>query len=903
MTALVIVESPNKVRSIAGYLGDGFVVDSSVGHIRDLPDTKRNPVPAKYKGEPWVRLGVDIDDGFKPYYFVSTDKKQQMAKLKKLLASADELILATDEDREGEAIAWHLFDELKPKVPVKRIVFNEITKGAILAAMESPRDIDMDLVDAQETRRILDRIYGFEVSPVLWRKIGQGTSAGRVQSVALRLVVERERQRLAFRSASYWDLTATLAADGHAFDADLVSVDGQKLATGKSFDDSGALTTASLKGNVVALDQQKAEALAAAAQDQTVTVSSVEAKPYTRNPVPPFRTTTMQQDASRKWGWSAARTMQVAQRLYEGGHITYMRTDSITLSQTALKAAGQQVRELYGPEYHREQQYAGKVKNAQEAHEAIRPAGETFRTPDQTGLSGDEAKLYRRIWKRTVASQMMPAKGETVSAKFALTATSGEQLEFSASGTTITFKGWLKAYTEATEVVEDAPAADAVDDTSTTLPPLTEGQALDVAGIVAEGHDTKPPARYTEATLIAELEKREIGRPSTYASIMSTLLNRGYVWKKGTALVPAWIAFNIVRLLEAHFSRLVDYGFTAELEQVLDDIANGREDRIPVLESFWTGEGPGNTGLKRLLDNLPDIDARAMATFPVGEDPDTGHVINVRVGRYGPYLEGPPLLPGDGGEVVPTRANIPEDLPPDELTLDMAKELLANPAGQDKMLGTHPETGLDLVAKNGRFGPYVTEVLPEDAPKSAKPRTASLFKSMTLDSIGIDDAVKLLTLPRVVGTDVDGVEITAQNGRYGPYLKKGTDSRSLESEDQLLTLTEEEARAIYAQPKTYGRRAAAAPLKELGEDPVSGKNIVVKDGRFGLYVTDGETNASLRKDDSLEKLTAERAHELLAERRARGPVKRTAKRPAKKTAKKTAAKKSAAKKSAAKKTS
>ena len=903
MTALVIVESPNKVRSIAGYLGDGFVVDSSVGHIRDLPDTKRNPVPAKYKGEPWVRLGVDIDDGFKPYYFVSTDKKQQMAKLKKLLASADELILATDEDREGEAIAWHLFDELKPKVPVKRIVFNEITKGAILAAMESPRDIDMDLVDAQETRRILDRIYGFEVSPVLWRKIGQGTSAGRVQSVALRLVVERERQRLAFRSASYWDLTATLAADGHAFDADLVSVDGQKLATGKSFDDSGALTTASLKGNVVALDQQKAEALAAAAQDQTVTVSSVEAKPYTRNPVPPFRTTTMQQDASRKWGWSAARTMQVAQRLYEGGHITYMRTDSITLSQTALKAAGQQVRELYGPEYHREQQYAGKVKNAQEAHEAIRPAGETFRTPDQTGLSGDEAKLYRRIWKRTVASQMMPAKGETVSAKFALTATSGEQLEFSASGTTITFKGWLKAYTEATEVVEDAPAADAVDDTSTTLPPLTEGQALDVAGIVAEGHDTKPPARYTEATLIAELEKREIGRPSTYASIMSTLLNRGYVWKKGTALVPAWIAFNIVRLLEAHFSRLVDYGFTAELEQVLDDIANGREDRIPVLESFWTGEGPGNTGLKRLLDNLPDIDARAMATFPVGEDPDTGHVINVRVGRYGPYLEGPPLLPGDGGEVVPTRANIPEDLPPDELTLDMAKELLANPAGQDKMLGTHPETGLDLVAKNGRFGPYVTEVLPEDAPKSAKPRTASLFKSMTLDSIGIDDAVKLLTLPRVVGTDVDGVEITAQNGRYGPYLKKGTDSRSLESEDQLLTLTEEEARAIYAQPKTYGRRAAAAPLKELGEDPVSGKNIVVKDGRFGLYVTDGETNASLRKDDSLEKLTAERAHELLAERRARGPVKRAAKRPAKKTAKKAAAKKSAAKKSAAKKTS
>jgi DNA topoisomerase-1 len=907
MTTLVIVESPNKVRSIAGYLGDGFVVDSSVGHIRDLPDTKRNPVPAKYKGEPWVRLGVDIEDNFKPYYFVSTDKKQQMTKLKKLLASADELILATDEDREGEAIAWHLFDELKPKVPVKRIAFNEITKTAILAAMENPRDIDMDLVDAQETRRILDRIYGFEVSPVLWRKIGQGTSAGRVQSVALRLVVERERARIAFRSASYWDLTATLSGSDQAFEAALVAVDGQKLATGKSFDETGALTAKS----VVALDQVRAEALAAAATGQPVTVSSVEAKPYTRNPVPPFRTTTMQQDASRKWGWSAARTMQVAQRLYEGGFITYMRTDSITLSQTALKAAGQQVRELYGPEYHREQQYSGKVKNAQEAHEAIRPAGETFRTPDQTGLSGDEARLYKRIWKRTVASQMMPAKGETISARYSLTTAGvgdgsgssatagGEQLEFAASGTTITFKGWLKAYSEATEVVEDAE----VEADDATLPPLVEGQSLDLAGIVAEGHDTKPPARYTEATLIAELEKREIGRPSTYAAIMSTLLNRGYVWKKGTALVPAWIGFNIVRLLEAHFSRLVDYSFTAELEQVLDDIANGREDRVPVLESFWTGEGEGNTGLKRLLENLPDIDARGMATFPVGEDPDTGITINVRVGRYGPYVEGPPLLPGEGGEVVPTRGNIPEDMAPDELTLEKAKELLANPAGQDKMLGTHPETGLDLVAKNGRFGPYVTELLPEDAPKSAKPRTASLFKSMTLDSLGIEDAVKLLTLPRVVGTDVDGVEITAQNGRYGPYLKKGTDSRSLETEEQLLSLTEEQARAVYAQPKTFGRRgAAAAPLKELGPDPVSGKNIVVKDGRFGLYVTDGETNASLRKDDSLENLTEGRAHELLAERRARGPVKRTAKKAAKRPAKKTAAKKTAAKKTAAKKT-
>ena len=887
MTTLVIVESPNKVRSIAGYLGDGYVVDSSVGHIRDLP-RGADEVPSKYKGESWARLGVDIDNAFEPVYVVSADKKSQITKLKKLLKDADELVLATDEDREGEAIAWHLFDELKPTVPVKRIVFHEITREAIQHAVENPRDIDMDLVDAQETRRILDRLYGYEVSPVLWKKVMSGLSAGRVQSVATRLVVERERARMAFRAASYWDLEATFDAgeqhDPRHFPAKLYTVDGKRVASGSSFGDDGALKSAD---DVVHLDEEKAGALAAALSDQTFTIRSVESKPYTRRPYPPFRTTTMQQEASRKFGFGAARTMQVAQRLYEGGYITYMRTDSATLSQTALNAARTQVRELYGAEYLPDapRTYSGKVKNAQEAHEAIRPAGESFRTPQQVSLSGDEAKLYELIWKRTIASQMRDAKGNSVTIRTGSQATSGEDVEFTSSGRTITFYGFLKAYVES----GDDPTAQG-DDQQTKLPNVEEGDTVTVDELGSAGHQTKPPARFTEASLIKELEDREIGRPSTYASIIGTIQNRGYVYKKGTALVPAWIAFSVVRLMEQHFSRLVDYGFTAELEDVLDEVAGGRENRVEVLQSFWTGEGPGNTGLKRLVDNLPDIDARELSTFEIGDG------INLRVGRYGPYVEGPPMLPGEGGTDVPTRANVPEDLPPDELTVEKAKELLANPAGQEKTLGTHPETGLELVAKSGRFGPYITEVLPADAPKSAKARTASLFQSMSLDSIGLDDAVMLLTLPRVVGTDVDGQEITAQNGRYGPYLKKGSDSRSLQTEEQLLTLTEDEARAIYAQPKSYGRRAAAAPLKELGDDPVSGKPIVAKDGRFGPYVTDGEYNATLRKDDSIDTLTPARAQELLAERRARGPAKKAAKRGAKKSTAKKSSKKTAAKK-------
>ncbi len=902
MTTLVIVESPNKVRSIAGYLGDGYVVDSSVGHIRDLPQGA-DQVPAKFKGQPWARLGVDIDNDFEPVYVVSADKKPQITKLKKLLKDADELVLATDEDREGEAIAWHLLDELKPKVPVKRIAFNEITKEAIQRAMANPRDVDMDLVDAQETRRILDRLYGYEVSPVLWKKVMSGLSAGRVQSVATRLVVERERERMAFRTASYWDLDATFDAGAaheesgaRLFPARLVTVDGGRVANGSAFADDGSLKNP----DVVHLDEARAAALATGLADATFGVSSVEAKPYTRRPYAPFRTTTMQQEASRKFGFGAARTMQVAQRLYEGGFITYMRTDSTTLSQTALTASRRQVKELYGPEFVPDSPrvYAGKVKNAQEAHEAIRPAGDTFRTPQQTGLRGDELKLYELIWKRTLASQMKDAKGEQVSIRLAADVASGPEagtpVEFTASGRTITFPGFLKAY------VESRDDAGQGDDQQTKLPNLQQGDSVSAHELAPAGHETKPPSRYTEATLIKELEEREIGRPSTYASIIGTIQNRGYVFKKGTALVPAWIAFSVVRLLEQHFGRLVDYSFTAELEGVLDEVSHGREERLAVLQGFWAGEGANDTGLKRLIENLPDIDARGLATFEIGEG------VNLRVGRYGPYVEGPPMVPGDGGTDVPTRANVPEDLPPDELTLAKAKELLANPAGQEKSLGTHPETGLELIAKNGRFGPYVTEALPADAPKSAKPRTASLFKSMSLDSLSIDDAVKLLQLPRVVGHDAEGVEITAQNGRYGPYLKKGTDSRSLESEEQLFTLTEEQALAIYAQPKTYGRRAAKPPLKELGDDPVSGSPIVVKEGRFGVYVTDGEYNATLRKDDDLETLTAERAQELLAERRARGPAKKAAKKGARKTAKKTtkktATKKTAAKKTAAKKT-
>ncbi|MFE6646278.1 type I DNA topoisomerase [Nocardioides sp. NPDC057772] len=889
---LVIVESPAKAQKIGGYLGQGYVVEASVGHIRDLPQSAAD-TPAKIKDKPWGRFGVDVDNGFTPYYVVPSDKKKQISKLKSLLKDADELYLATDEDREGEAIAWHLLDELKPKkdIPVKRMVFHEITKPAILAAAENPRELDMDLVEAQESRRILDRLYGYEISPVLWKKVMPRLSAGRVQSVATRLVVDRERERIAFKTASYWDLAGTFDAgsdhDPRMFPAKITSIDGNRVARGSDFGPDGLLKS----DKVVHLDRSRAEALVAALDNQTYEVRSVESKPYKRSPYAPFRTTTMQQEASRKLGMSASTTMSVAQRLYENGFITYMRTDSTTLSGDAISAARAQVRELYGAEYLPDspRTYASKVKNAQEAHEAIRPAGDSFRTPAQTGLTGDQFRLYELIWMRTVASQMKDAVGNSVAIRLGATATTGEDVVFSATGRVITFHGFLKAYVEGTDSADQTS-----DDQQTRLPNLAEGDTVNAASITADGHETKPPARYTEATLVRELEEREIGRPSTYASIIQTIINRGYVFKKGTALVPAWVAFSVVRLLEEHFPRQIDYRFTASMEEILDEIAKGAKDMTTELGEFYFGSERVK-GLKPLVDGLGDIDARELATFPVG-GPDSG--VNLRVGRYGPYIEGP----GDDGTPFAVRANVPDDLPPDELTLEKAKELFANPAGEELNLGVHPDTGLTVVAKSGRFGPYVTELLPEDAKKGAKPRTASLFKSMSLQTITLEDAVKLLTLPRVVGTAADGEEITAQNGRYGPYLKKGTDSRTLSSEDQLLTITLEEAEQIYSQPKQRGRAAAKPPLKELGPDPVSGQPMIVKDGRFGPYVTDGEYNATLRAADDLETLTAERAAELLAEKRAKGPAKKTAKRTTKKTAKKSTAKKSTTKKSTAKKT-
>ncbi|MFE1937207.1 type I DNA topoisomerase [Streptomyces sp. NPDC059474] len=922
---LVIVESPAKAKTIKGYLGPGYVVEASVGHIRDLPNGAAE-VPDKYTGEV-RRLGVDVEHDFQPVYVVNSDKKSQVKKLKELLADSDELFLATDEDREGEAIAWHLQEVLKPKVPVRRMVFHEITKDAIRAAVANPRELNQRLVDAQETRRILDRLYGYEVSPVLWKKVMRGLSAGRVQSVATRLVVERERERIAFRSAEYWDLTGTFAtgragdvSDPGTFGARLTAVDGLRVAQGRDFTSLGQLKNgqreASVEGgggrreggvNVLHLDEAGARSLATALADTAFTVRSVESKPYRRSPYAPFRTTTLQQEASRKLGFGAKATMQVAQKLYENGYITYMRTDSTVLSDTAVTAARAQVTQLYGADYlpDKPRTYAGKVKNAQEAHEAIRPSGDRFRTPAETGLTGDQFRLYELIWKRTVASQMKDAIGNSVTVKIAGQASDGRDAEFSASGKTITFHGFMKAYVEGA----DDPNAE-LDDRERRLPQVTEGDRLSAEEITADGHATKPPARYTEASLVKELEEREIGRPSTYATILGTILDRGYVFKKGTALVPSFLSFAVVNLLEKHFGRLVDYDFTAKMEDDLDRIARGEAEAVPWLKRFYFGEGAqagaaeaGNGdgdhlgGLKELVTDLGAIDAREISSFPVGDG------IVLRVGRYGPYVERPTEIEGGTGR----RADVPDDMPPDELTVAYAEELLAKPSGEFE-LGPDPDTGRMIVAKDGRYGPYVTEVLPEDTPKTGKnavkPRTASLLKSMSLDTVTLEDALKLMSLPRVVGADAEGVEITAQNGRYGPYLKKGTDSRSLESEEQLFTITLEQALAIYAQPKQRGRAAAKPPLKELGTDPVSERPVVVKDGRFGPYVTDGETNATLRRDDDVETITPERGYELLAEKRAKGPAKKTAKKTAaKKTAaKKTTATKTAAKKTAAKKT-
>ncbi|NYV73944.1 type I DNA topoisomerase [Streptomyces sp. UH6] len=905
---LVIVESPAKAKTIKGYLGPGYIVEASVGHIRDLPNGAAE-VPEKYTGEV-RRLGVDVEHDFQPVYVVNADKKAQVKKLKDLLRESDELFLATDEDREGEAIAWHLQEVLKPKVPVKRMVFHEITKDAIQQAVRNPRELNKKLVDAQETRRILDRLYGYEVSPVLWKKVMPRLSAGRVQSVATRLVVERERERIAFRSAEYWDLTGTFSrtsgsagsgdpSDPSTLVARLASVDGVRVAQGRDFDSRGQARTA----NVLHLDEAHARALAAALENTRFQVRSVESKPYRRSPYAPFRTTTLQQEASRKLGFGAKVTMQVAQKLYENGFITYMRTDSTTLSETAVAAARAQVTQLYGASYlpDKPRTYAGKVKNAQEAHEAIRPSGDRFRTPAETGLTGDQFKLYELIWKRTVASQMKDATGDSVTVRIGGTAADGRDAEFSASGKTITFHGFMKAYVEGA----DDPNAE-LDDRERRLPQVAQGDPLSAEEITVDGHSTKPPARYTEASLVKELEEREIGRPSTYASIIGTILDRGYVFKKGTALVPSFLSFAVVNLLEKHFGRLVDYDFTARMEDDLDRIARGEAEAVPWLRRFYFGESGGTTGasaaadagngdgdhlggLKELVTDLGAIDAREVSSFPVADD------IVLRVGKYGPYVER-----GEKDTEGYQSADIPPDMAPDELTVEKAEELLAQPRG-GRELGTDPGSGHPIVAKAGRYGPYVTEVLPEGTPKTGKnavkPRTASLFKTMSLDTVTLEDALALMSLPRVVGSDAEGVEITAQNGRYGPYLKKGTDSRSLQSEEQLFTITLDEALAIYAQPKQRGRAAAKPPLKELGDDPTSGKPVVVKDGRFGPYVTDGETNATLRSTDTVEGITPERGFELLAEKRAKGPAKKTAK---KATAKKTTAKKTATKATATK---
>jgi DNA topoisomerase-1 len=919
---LVIVESPAKAKTIAQYLGDGYEVLASVGHIRDLIEPKNLP-PELKKGS-LGKFSIDVENGFTPYYVVSDQKKKTVADLKRALKGADELYLATDEDREGEAIAWHLLDELKPKVPVKRMVFHEITKEAIQRARDNTRDIDTALVDAQETRRILDRLYGYEVSPVLWRKIGPGLSAGRVQSAATRLVVDRERERLAFVAAEYWDLATilTTSVDTTDFEARLARIDGRRVATGRDFDDRGAL-----KSDSIALDGAGAEALATALRDPAVDVlvTSVESKPYTRRPAAPFSTSTLQQEAARKLRFSARQTMSVAQGLYENGYITYMRTDSLNLSEQAMGAARSQAAKLYGQESVSEKPrvYASKSKNAQEAHEAIRPAGDVFKTPSELEgtLRGNDWKLYDLIWKRTVASQMADAKGSTASVAISAGPLSdGRIAEFAASGTVITFRGFLQAYEESSDEERNAPA----EPTEAKLPPLTVGQKLTVVDVEAKGHETSAPPRYTEASLVKTLEELGIGRPSTYASIISTIIDRGYVTPRGTALVPNWIAFSVVRLLEDYFGDLVQYDFTAGMEDDLDRIADGQEDRVDWLTSFYFGSAK-HRGLRVVIDNMGDIDAKSINSIRLDDE------VTLRIGKYGPYLE---VVDPDAAEgVTPRRVNIPPELAPDELTVAKAHELIDAPVVVDRVIGVNPDNGKNVVAKDGRFGPYITEVDPESAaevveapvdvidpktgeikPKKKAPakkatapkaRTASIFKSMDLATVDLETALRLLSLPRVVGQDPEtGEDITAQNGKFGPYLKKGVDTRSLTEEDQIFEIDLAGAIDLYAQPK-YGARRASSALKEFEADPESGKPIRIKDGRFGAYVTDGITNVTIPRGETIEEIDFERAVQMLADKRAKGPVvKKTAakKAPAKKlAAKKPAAKKPAAKKPAAKK--
>jgi DNA topoisomerase-1 len=865
---LVIVESPAKAKTIEKYLGPDFEVKASVGHIRDLATMAE--MPTELKSEPWARLGINVNGDFEAVYVADSDKSKLISELKRSLKEADELYLATDEDREGEAISWHLLELLKPKVPVHRMVFHEITKEAIAHAVANPRDLDMALVEAQEARRKVDRIVGFELSEVLWRKVSNARSAGRVQSVAVRLVVERERERMTFIRASYADVVAILAP---GFKAQLHSLDGVRLADGKSFNESGALTAK----NVTLLSLSDAEHLVSQLKGVDFVVDSVEQKTSNRKPYAPFTTSTLQQEAGKKHRWSSKRTMDLAQDLYARGYITYMRTDSPNLSEQATKAARQQAIAMFGKENVADapRTYGAKSKGAQEAHEAIRPAGETFRAPSElrNELNADSLALYELIWRRTVASQMADSKEATTTATILATAVDGRVAAFRASGTVVLFAGWRAAY-------DILPDEDSEDESEKRLPPLEKGQNLTAEELNAVGHETKPPARYTEPSLIKKLEELGIGRPSTYASTISTITERGYVLRtKSKALVPSWTAFASIRLLETHFPQLVDYDFTARMERNLDQIAEGAVSQVQTLREFYWDGSQDFPGFTKLLAQRADIDAREINSIPL-----PGSEAVVRVGKYGPYLE--------RGE---DKANLPEDVLPDELTVEKIEELFNAPSGT-RELGINPASGFEIVAKSGRFGPYVTEVLPEGTKTNGKgaikPRTASLLKSMNLDTVTLDDALMLMSLPRVVGQDAEGVNITAQNGPYGPYILRNKDSRSLTSEEAIFDITLEEAMELLSKPKIRGRSAIKEPLALYGLDPVSGQEISLREGRFGLYVTDGITNASLRVIDNAQNLTPERAVELLADRRDKGPA------PKKRGARKVAAKKTAAKKAA-----
>ena len=949
---LVIVESPTKAKKIGGYLGSEYTVMASVGHIRDLAQPSQVPAADKTK---FGKFGVDVEDGFKPYYIVDGNKKKTVSELKSALKKADTLYLATDEDREGEAIAWHLVQTLKPKVPVKRMVFHEITKEAIKASLDNTRDVDDDMVDAQETRRILDRLYGYELSPVLWRKVGPGLSAGRVQSVATRLIVERERERMAFVRAPYWDVTATLEApdaDGNnvAFDSRMVSLGGRRLAGSKDFGADGKLTAAGAKDQVVQLDEAQASAIAQALEFATFTVASMETKPYRRRPVPPFTTSTLQQTAGNRLGMSSRQTMRAAQGLYENGYITYMRTDSVTLSQEAIAAAREAVIKHFGENYLSDapKQYATKTAGAQEAHECIRPAGAKFRDPAEIAskVPADQLKLYTLIWQRTLACQMADATGSTATVRLSAPTESNGEAMFQASGTVIEFPGFMKATGEGRRASAESKKGDAAgsveqaaqsgksskadkkSDDNVSLPPMNPGDALAAVAVGADGHETQPPARYTEASLVKTLEQKEIGRPSTYASIISTIIDRGYVYERGRALIPSWLAFSVVKLLETKFPRYVDYEFTADMESGLDQIASGQETGRNWLTRFYFGSGEGaaqsadeaHAGLQQQVAQLGEIDAREINTIEIGDG------LHVRVGRYGPYLEDVNHLDDEGN---PKRASLPDTLAPDELTVEVGHDLIENHSGGPRALGVDPVSGGTVEVRNGRFGPYVALVMPsadagadgdvagdgkskkgKSAKKAAdRPKMASLFKTMSPESLTLDDALRLLSLPREVGSyeeadaqtgEVQTVVVQANNGRYGPYLTKTgadgkSDTRSLASEDEIFTVDLDKAKELFAQPKYgrgRGRGAAKPPLRELGVDPETQKQVTIKEGFYGAYITDGETNRTLPKQYAPESIEPAEAFRLLAEKRAQGPSKRRGRKGAagKSGAKKTAAK-------------